>query len=143
MLPDLPASEAEDAGTGPAARYGAVAMERLIEALLAAGAERGRLQVKLFGGASVIDSSYDIGGLNSRFALDYVRMERLNLTGQDLGGTLARRIHYFPHAGRALRRLLRPEATIETVTRERHFMSQFRRQAAAGKVAPFAAPEGT
>ncbi|KAA0598106.1 chemotaxis protein CheD [Azospirillum lipoferum] len=120
MLPDLPASELE--GAGMAARYGSVAMERLINALLAAGAERQRLQVKLFGGGRVIESSYDIGGLNSRFALDYVRTEGLTLAGHDLGGGFARRLHYFPHSGRALRRLLRPEAAADTVRREQRFI---------------------
>jgi chemotaxis protein CheD len=135
MLPDMPVSELE--GAGAAARYGSVAMERLINALLAAGADRRRLQVKLFGGASVIDSSYDIGGLNSRFALDYVRAEGLTLAGQDLGGGSARRLHYFPHSGRALRRLLRPEAAADTVTRERSFITHFARTPVEGEVELF------
>lgn len=136
MLPDLPASELE--GAGVAARYGSVAMERLINALLAAGAERRRLQVKLFGGGRVIESSYDIGGLNSRFALDYVRAEGLMLAGQDLGGGSARRLHYFPHSGRALRRLLRPEAAADTMTRERRFITHLSRTPEEGEVELFA-----
>ncbi|CAO3407546.1 chemotaxis protein [Azospirillum largimobile] len=135
MLPDLPPSELE--GAGAAARYGSVAMERLINALLAAGADRRRLQVKLFGGASVIESSYDIGGLNSRFALDYVRAEGLTLAGQDLGGGSARRLHYFPHSGRALRRLLRPEAAADTVTRERSFITNLAQAPVEGEVELF------
>lgn len=135
MLPDLPASELE--GAGMAARYGSVAMERLINALLAAGAERRRLQVKLFGGGRVIDSSYDIGGLNSRFALDYVRTEGLTLAGHDLGGGSARRLHYFPHSGRALRRLLRPEAAADTVTREQRFMIHLSQTPEEGEVELF------
>lgn len=135
MLPDLPESELE--GAGMAARYGSVAMERLINALLAAGAERQRLQVKLFGGGRVIDSSYDIGGLNSRFALDYVRREGLTLAGHDLGGGSARRLHYFPHSGRALRRLLRPEAAAEAVTRERRFITQLSQTPEEGEVELF------
>ncbi|WP_049976063.1 chemotaxis protein [Azospirillum sp. B506] len=134
MLPDL--LESEPDGAGMAARYGSVAMERLIDALLAAGAERRRLQVKLFGGGRVIDSSYDIGGLNSRFALDYVRTEGLTLAGYDLGGGSARRLHYFPHSGRALRRLLRPEAAADAVTRERHFITRLDRTPEEGKVEP-------
>jgi len=143
MLPDLPASELE--GAGMAARYGSVAMERLINALLAAGAERQRLQVKLFGGGRVIESSYDIGGLNSRFALDYVRTEGLTLAGHDLGGGSARRLHYFPHSGRALRRLLRPEAAAETVTRERRFITHLSQAPEEGEVELFthADPEGS
>lgn len=143
MLPDLPASELE--GAGMAARYGSVAMERLINALLAAGAERQRLQVKLFGGGRVIESSYDIGGLNSRFALDYVRTEGLTLAGHDLGGGSARRVHYFPHSGRALRRLLRPEAAADTVTRERRFITHLSQAPEEGEVELFtpADPEGS
>ncbi|WP_377808768.1 chemotaxis protein [Azospirillum sp. A29] len=143
MLPDLPASELE--GAGMAARYGSVAMERLINALLAAGAERQRLQVKLFGGGRVIESSYDIGGLNCRFALDYVRTEGLTLAGHDLGGGSARRVHYFPHSGRALRRLLRPEAAADTVTRERRFITHLSHAPEEGEVELFtpADPEGS
>ncbi|CAO3416793.1 chemotaxis protein [Azospirillum doebereinerae] len=135
LLPDLP--ETELRGDGAAARYGSVAMERLINALLALGAERRRLQVKLFGGARVIESSYDIGGLNSRFALEYVRTEGLTLAGHDLGGASPRRIHYFPHSGRAMRRMLRPEAATETMTQERRFMSDLRRQPVDGDVELF------
>ncbi|BAI72984.1 chemotaxis protein [Azospirillum sp. B510] len=130
MLPDVPASELE--GEGLAAHYGSVAMARLIKSLLTAGAEHGRLQVKLFGGGRVIDSSYDIGGLNSRFALEYVRAERLILAGHDLGGDSARRLHYFPHSGRALRRLLRPEAAADTVIHERRLFTRLSRPTGAG-----------
>ncbi|ALG70733.1 chemotaxis protein [Azospirillum thiophilum] len=138
MLPDVPASELD--GDGAAARYGSVAMELLIDALLAGGAERARLQVKLFGGGRVIESSYDIGGLNSRFALDYVRTEGLTLAGQDLGGGSARRIHYFPQDGRAFRRLLRPEAAADAVTIERHFITRLHREPVEGGVDLFEPP---
>ncbi|MFD1625923.1 chemotaxis protein [Azospirillum griseum] len=139
LLPEVP--ESELSGNGEAARYGSVAMERLINALLCAGAERRRLQVKLFGGARVIDSSYDIGGMNSRFALDYVRAEGLILTGQDLGGASARRIRYFPHAGRAMRRMLNPTMVVDTITQEHHFMSNLRRGPIDGPVELFIATD--
>lgn len=135
LLPDVPESELQGAGSG--ARYGSVAMERLINALLALGAERRRLQVKLFGGARVIESSYDIGGLNSRFALEYVRAEGLILAGHDLGGASARRIHYFPHSGRAMRRMLHPEAVSDTMVQERRYMSSLRREPVDGGVELF------
>lgn len=135
LLPDLP--ETELRGDGAAARYGSVAMERLINTLLDLGAERRRLQVKLFGGGRVIESSYDVGGLNSRFALDYVRAEGLILAAQDLGGASARRIHYFPHSGRALRRMLHPDAVIDTVSRERSVLSDLRREPIGGDVELF------
>ncbi|QCO15430.1 chemotaxis protein [Azospirillum brasilense] len=135
LLPEVP--ESEDAGTGAAARYGSVAMERLINDLLARGAQRGRLEVKLFGGARVIDSSFDVGQRNAAFALDYVRREGLKLMGQDLGGASARRIHYFPHTGKAMRKMLRPEALSETANQELNFRSSLRHQPIEGDVELF------
>ncbi|WP_448204449.1 chemotaxis protein [Azospirillum sp. sgz302134] len=135
LLPEVP--ESEDGGTGTAARYGSVAMERLINDLLAKGARRERLEVKLFGGARVIDSSFDVGQRNARFALDYIRREGLKLVGQDLGGASARRIHYFPHTGKAMRKMLRPEALSETASQELHFRSTLRQQPIEGDVELF------
>lgn len=135
LLPEVP--ESERGGADSAARYGSVAMERLINDILSRGGKRSRLEVKLFGGARVIDSSLDVGQRNAAFALDYVRREGLKLMSQDLGGTSARRIHFFPHSGRAMRKLLRPEATSETVNQELHFRSTLRREAIEGDVELF------
>ena len=135
LLPEVP--ESEDGGAGAAARYGSVAMERLINELLSRGGRRDRLEVKLFGGAHVIESSFAVGLQNARFALDYVRREGLKLVGQDLGGASARRIHYFPHSGRALRKMLRPEALSETVNQELHFRSTLRQAPIEGDVELF------
>lgn len=116
LLPEGPAHGDPSARGGlgglvdAAARYGGVAMERLINDLLSKGARRERMVVKVFGGARVIESRYDIGAANARFVLDYISKESLALGGADLGGTAARRVHYFPAAGKAVRRLLRPEA---------------------------------
>ena len=135
LLPEVP--ESEDGGAGAAARYGSVAMERLINELLSRGAQRGRLEVKLFGGARVIESSFDVGQRNAAFALDYVRREGLKLVGQDLGGASARRIHYFPHSGKAMRKMLRPEALSETANQELHFRTTLRQQPIEGDVELF------
>ncbi len=135
LLPEVPESEQGDASA--AARYGSVAMERLINELLSKGAKRDRLEVKLFGGARVIESSFDVGHQNARFALDYVRREGLKLVGQDLGGASARRVHYFPHSGKAMRKMLRPEALSETANQELHFRSTLRQKPIEGDVELF------
>ncbi len=114
LLPGAPA----EGGIGVATRYGGVAMERLIGDLLALGARMERLEVKLFGAARVIDSSLDVGAANTAFVLEFIRRERLILTGHDLGGVTGRRVHFFPATGKAVRRLLRPEIERETVSRE-------------------------
>jgi chemotaxis protein CheD len=135
LLPDVP--ETELGAADAASRYGSVAMERLINDILSRGGRRSRLEVKVFGGARVIDSSLDVGRRNAAFVLDYLRREGLTLAGQDLGGTSARRVHYFPHSGRAMRKLLRPEALSETVSQELRFRSTLREKPIEGDVELF------
>jgi chemotaxis protein CheD len=135
LLPEIPDSSDDHASA--AARYGSVAMELLINQLLAAGGRRSRLEVKLFGGAKVIDTTLDIGAKNGEFALAYIRREGLTLVSHDLGGLSARRIHFFPSSGRVLRRVLRPEVLSETVSQELNFMSSLRHKPIAGDVELF------
>jgi chemotaxis protein CheD len=135
LLPEIP--ESADDGASAAARYGSVAMELLINQILAGGGRRNRLEVKLFGGAKVIDTTLDIGAKNGAFALSYIRREGLTLVGQDLGGVSARRIHFFPSTGRVLRRILRPEALSETVSQELNFMTTLRHKPIEGDVELF------
>ncbi|CAK0759277.1 putative chemoreceptor glutamine deamidase CheD [Azospirillaceae bacterium] len=135
LLPEVP--ESQKNALDEASRYGSVAMERLINEVLAHGGRRARLEVKVFGGAKVIDSSFDVGEKNGAFVLDYIRREGLTLVGQDLGGAFARRVHYFPITGRALRRVLRPEILPETFNQELTFMSSLRRKPIEGDVELF------
>ena len=135
LLPDVPEGSTDSVNV--AARYGGAAMELLINQLLGAGARRNRLEVKVFGGAKVIESTLDVGAKNAEFVLGYIRNEGLHLVGQDLGGSMARRIHYFPSTGRVLRRVLRPEAMSETVSQELNFMSTLRHKPIEGDVELF------
>ncbi len=84
-----------------ATRYGIHAMELLVNALLSCGAQRSRLEAKLFGGANVLVGGSDIGALNASFAEDFLRYEGLSFVGGSLRGQGARRIQYWPVSGRA------------------------------------------
>ncbi|HEY1072308.1 chemotaxis protein CheD, partial [Brevundimonas sp.] len=53
--------EGAGAGTDAGRRYGAYAMELLINDVLKAGGRRDRLQAKLFGGGRMFDSLKDVG----------------------------------------------------------------------------------
>jgi len=88
------------------ARFGNFAMEKLINELIKAGARRERLEVKVFGGGNVTDSTNAVGTDNAEFVLRYLQAEGLTCAAQDLGGTHPRRIHYYPQTGRVVRRLL-------------------------------------
>lgn len=82
-------------------RYGSYSIERLINAILARGGRRDRLQIKVFGGGNIMGTS-NIGHGNADFVEDYMRKEGFNIAAKDLRGTLARKVHYFPTTGLVL-----------------------------------------
>lgn len=102
---------------GENVRYGAYAMELLINGLLKKGADRHRLQAKMFGGASMMGNLRDIGASNAKFARTFLNDEAIPLTGESVGGTSARRIRFWPTSGRVRQLLVSGE--IETVRAER------------------------
>ena len=91
----------EDQGGSDAVRYGAYAMEVLINDLLHAGCRHDRLEAKLFGGARLSDNLPDIGGQNVAFAEKFLRDEGITLLEGSVRGHHARRIQFWPVSGRA------------------------------------------
>jgi len=100
------------------ARFGNFAMEKLINELLKAGCARERLEVKVFGGGNVTDTSNAVGTENAEFVLRYLQAEGLRCAAQDLGGEQPRRIHYYPATGRVVRRLLGLSETYDVKNEE-------------------------
>ena len=84
------------------ARYGAHAMEMLINNLLSMGAQRGRLEAKVFGAGRVLPGMSDVGARNAQFALDYLERERIPVKARDVGGEHARKVYQFVESGRVL-----------------------------------------
>lgn len=82
-------------------KYGVNAMELLINSLLRQGANRARLQAKVFGGARMTAHSRDIGGSNAAFALDFLAKEAIPCLAKSVGGTAARRVQFHPTTGAA------------------------------------------
>ncbi len=84
-----------------AERYGDYLMELLINGLMKRGAQRDRLEAKLFGGARMMRGLSDIGKKNAEFAERYLQHEGIAVIGKDLGGDRGRRLQYWPVSGRA------------------------------------------
>ena len=114
------------------ARFGNFAMEKLINELLKAGCARERLEVKVFGGGNVTDTSNAIGSDNAEFVLRYLAAEGFRCAAQDLGGEHPRRIHYYPSTGRVVRRLLGRGETYEVAHEEKDYGSRLQAQKSAG-----------
>ena len=81
-------------------RYGNIAMERLINVILASGGKRQNLEIKLFGGGNVLQIDTDIGSKNIDFVKHYLDTEGLTIAAGDVGGNKPRKIQYFPNTGR-------------------------------------------
>lgn len=91
-----------ESAAGPnAVRYGAHAMELLINGLLRAGALKGDLVAKLFGGGRISDYLADVGGENATFAEHYLRHEGITLLPGSVRGRGARKLQFWPATGRA------------------------------------------
>jgi chemotaxis protein CheD len=86
-----------------AERYGVHLMELLVNELMRSGAQRSRLQAKLFGGARMMRGLSDIGHKNAVFAEHYLQHEGIPVTGSDVGGERGRRIQFWPVSGRVRR----------------------------------------
>ena len=122
---------AEPSGTardhyGASTRYGAFAMEQLINKVLNRGSGRkSNLEVKVFGGGLINSALTDVGAKNIEFVRQFLRDEGYVLAGEDVGGTFARRVMFKPHSGRAFVRRL-DSAAGASVAREE--LSIVRRQ---------------
>lgn len=95
----VPGAEAHEATTRPECR-GSVLMERLLHSVLARGAAEGRLEARLFGGASVIGNASRIGSRNIQCAADFLAERGIALRESDVGGRSARRLTFWPASGR-------------------------------------------
>jgi chemotaxis protein CheD len=118
MLPEDADPGSRDAAA--AMRYGAYAMEMLLNELLKAGARRDRLEAKVFGGGAVLANMtlLNIGERNADFVLRYLQMEQVRVAAQDLRGNYPRRINYFPVTGKVTMRKLRQQDDVALVQNE-------------------------
>lgn len=119
------------------ARFGNFAMEKLINELIKAGALRERMEVKVFGGGNVTDTSNAVGSDNAEFVLRYLQAEGLRCAAQDLGGLLPRRIHYYPASGRVVRRLLTGSDSTSVTREETDYRTRLGRQKTFGDIQLF------
>ena len=134
----LPQSQGGSWGDDPkSTRYGNFAMEKLLNELLKAGCARERLEIKVFGGGNVIDTSNAIGNDNADFVLRYLEAEGLRCAAQDLKGQQPRRIHYFPATGRVVRRLLGTSETSSVAREENEYASRISSRRIYGEVELF------
>jgi chemotaxis protein CheD len=121
------------------ARYGGYAMEVLINQLIKMGANRSRLEAKVFGGAAVLRgfTTVNVGESNSDFVLDYLGNEKIRIVSQDLRGLYPRKVYFFPASGRVLVKTLKTVHNNTIVEREKEYGSRLKSSSIAGDVELF------
>jgi len=117
---------------GLATRYGAHAMDLLINRILKLGGSRQNLRAKVFGGARMLafgTGMADVAAMNSEFILEFLKIERIPLEAYRLGGNSAVTIWFEPVTGRVVvRRIARPEGQ-EIASHERTCQARIYRAA--------------
>lgn len=117
LLPNAPKSEEQ--GFSSSFRYGSAAIETLLNSLFAKGAAKNGLKIKLFGGAKVLGNiSNDVGDRNISFTKNFFKRENIRIESEDLGGSIGRRIIFFPATGKVLLRELGNSKDIARIVNE-------------------------
>src|SRR5581483_6663279 len=143
------------------ARYGAYAMEILVNDLLKHGASRRHLEAKVFGGGTVIELPVEkgtkrrappaqrctsdgaavlwrnVGERNAAFVLDFLKSEGIRLAARDLLDVHPRKAYYFPGTGRTLVKKLRSLHNDTILQREREYRARLLSERVEGNVELF------
>lgn len=155
----LPEGSDPDGVASESARYGAYAMEVLINELMKLGAERARLEAKVFGGCVSVDPAQrdgmrdghdavsapmdapsrwrSVGERNARFVIDYLRKERIGVAARDLLDVHPRKVYYFPDTGRVLVKKLRTLHNNTIIERERAYRARLLSERVEGRIELF------
>ncbi len=99
MLPDGGDVGPNDRRAG---RFGNIAMGRLIEEMTRLGADRKRMEAKIFGGGNVAlnpVAGLRVGEWNRDFVLTFLSNEGIVVSARDIGGQTGRRIVFFTREG--------------------------------------------
>lgn len=94
----------------PSPRYGNVAVSTLLEELANAGANRGQLRARIFGGGRLFHSlgeasankEHGLGSRNVEIAVEILTKERISIVSTDVRANRGQRIVFHPNTGEAI-----------------------------------------
>lgn len=134
MLPD--SGNDADSPLSASMRYGAYAMEVLINQLLKAGARRENLEAKVFGGGNVLRgfTTINVGERNAQFVRDYLRAENMRIVAEDLNDIHPRKVYFFPRTGKVLVKKLKQLNNYTLVKREQDYASRLKTIPVGGEI---------
>lgn len=83
-------------------KYGNIAIEKLLEKMLANGSQKVNIKAKVFGGGEVIEtniSQFHIGDRNIQVAFEALEELRIPVVAKSVGGKLGRKIEFCSNTG--------------------------------------------
>ena len=130
----LPANADEINFNSESARYGVYAMEILINHMLKLGADRKRLEAKIFGGANVLKGFKvnNVGKQNAEFVQEYMMSENIRVTATDLLGEFPRKLYQFPKTGEVKVRKLKSLHNTTILDRESEYKVKIKQSKSGG-----------
>ena len=124
MLPD--SGQDQNNPLGESARYGAYAMEILINQLIKMGAKRSNFEAKVFGGGAILRgfTVANVGERNAEFVMKFLKTEKIPVAAQDLLDIYPRKVYYFPQTGLVRVKKLKQVHNDTVVNRESEYKSR-------------------
>jgi len=92
----------------PSPKYGDVAIDRLIEKMVALGGSERDMVAKIFGGANQLTfrKGFDIGEQNVSLARDLLKKHEIKIVGENVGGDRGRKIVFHTDTGQVFMKFL-------------------------------------
>lgn len=87
-------------------KFGNIAIEKLIERMIQLGCKKEHLKAKLFGGASQINSSMEIGLRNVEVAKELLAQHRIPIIAENVFGKVGRKLRYDTGTGQVMMKFL-------------------------------------
>lgn len=137
MLPDSGGDI--DSPASASMRYGAYAMEVLINDLQKAGAKRENLEAKVFGGGNVLRGfiAINVGERNAQFVRNYLHAENIRIIAEDLNDIHPRKVYFFPRTGKVLVKKLMQMNNNTVVNREQDYATRLHSSSVSGEIELF------
>lgn len=90
----------QDSSSKGDSHYGIYLMEMLVNAMLKMGAAKQRMRAHIYGGGNIHRNMQQIGTANSLLAERFLKAEGIEISHQDTGGTIARRVDFLAASGK-------------------------------------------
>ncbi len=90
------------------AKYGNIAMEKLLARMISLGSRKNSIEAKMFGGANQSNFTMQIGARNREMAAQFLNEHKIPLVAESTLGTLGRKIIFNTSTGVVKMKLIRP-----------------------------------